>query len=88
MSLCRSGLWITLTGFLVGCAEPEYIYVVPDVPATLRQPVSVPDRPVATLADVGVILADHVEGLGIANGRIVAFDCILTAAEAGETPDC
>lgn len=65
--------------------ETEYRYVTPDVPAELRTPVPVPKRKTETLADVGVILTDHVEALGKANGQIVAIDEILTCAE---TQDC
>ena len=56
--------------------------IVPDVPQELRTPVEVPARQVETLADVGVVLADHVEALDTANGRITATDCILKEAEA------
>ena len=88
-----------LTGSAIICAilalsgchwnRPTKIeYVTPDVPKVLREPVAVPNRNADTLADVGLILTDHVEALGKANGRIVATDCILTAAERGETPDC
>lgn len=55
---------------------------MPDVPAALRQPVGVPVREVATLVDVGLVLTDHVEALGKANGQIVAIDQILICAEA------
>jgi hypothetical protein len=69
----------------MGCSDPQtqIEYLVPDVPAELRTPVDVPQRKAETLADVGVILTDHVEGLEAANGKIVATDCILTAAEEG-----
>lgn len=39
-------------------------------------------RPVETLGDIGLVLADYVEGLDTANGRIAATDCILSKAEA------
>lgn len=66
----------------------EYVRVVPDVPAQLRSPVAVPDRKAETLKDVGLILTDHVEALGRANGQIVAIDCILVAAETGKDQEC
>lgn len=79
--------------FLTSCAPApvveRVVQVVPEVPTILRTPVTVPPRPVETLTDVGLILADHVEGLAAANGRIVAVDCILTVAEAtarGDVP--
>lgn len=62
--------------------------VVPDVPPELRTPVVLPDRELTGLASVGVILADAVEGLAVANGRITAIDCILTAAEESRSADC
>tara|TARA_Y100001963_G_scaffold73574_2_gene102319 strand:- start:16194 stop:16397 length:204 start_codon:yes stop_codon:yes gene_type:complete len=60
---------------------------VPDVPEALRQPVTVPERRAETLADVGVILTDHVQALDRANGQIIATDCILAAAEAGKVSE-
>lgn len=77
-----------MTISLAGCLPTEYVDVIPDVPADLRQPVTVPERRTETLRDVGLILTDHVEALEVANGRIVAIDCILTAAEDGAEPDC
>lgn len=62
--------------------------MVPTVPEILRTPVDVPRRRARGLADVGLILADHVEALEVANGRIDSVDCILDAAEAGAEPDC
>lgn len=67
---------------------PTIEFVVPDVPKVLRTPVDVPARKVETLVDVGLVLTDHQEALNVANGRIVATDCILTAAEQGEEPAC
>lgn len=77
-------LMISAFFLIASCAAPaiEYRNVTPDVPAELRQPVELPQRKAETLADVGVILADHVQGLNTANGRIVAIDAILTEAEA------
>jgi hypothetical protein len=75
--------------FLAACdRQIEYVPVIPDVPADLRQPVSVPDRQAETLKDVGLILTDYVEALGAANGRISSIDCILIAAEAREEVLC
>jgi len=76
---------------LAGCTPATVTvteFVVPDVPEALRAPVLVPDRKAETLADVGLILTDHVEALGTANGRIVSIDCILDAAEAQEDLPC
>lgn len=87
MPIYRNGLPIMSLLFLAAC-QTEYIPVIPDVPIELRTPVSVPDREAATLKDVGIILTDHVQALDTANGRIIATDCILTAAEAGVEPDC
>lgn len=69
-------------------ATIEYVPIIPEVPTELRQPVTVPQRRAETLRDVGLLLADHVQALDTANGRIIATDCILTAAEAGVEPDC
>lgn len=57
--------------------------MVPEVPADLRTPCLVSPREASTLADVALILTDHVEALDCANGKIVATDVILTEAEAG-----
>lgn len=60
----------------------EYRNILPDLPDELRTPVKVPERRAETLADVGVILSDHVQALDTANGKIVAVDCIWQEAEA------
>lgn len=90
MQKFRTGFATISTVFLAACAAtPEYVPVLPDVPAELRRPVEVRPRPVSGLRDVGLVLADHVEALDAANGRIVAIDCILTAAESGgAAEDC
>lgn len=69
---------------IASCAAPvaEYRATLPDLPAELRRPVTVPDREYNNLSDLGVILTDHVEALDEANGKIEAIDCIWTAAEA------
>lgn len=87
---CRQSLLLGSMIFLAGCLEApvEYVNVIPDVPSDLRQPVAVPQREASTLKDVGLILADHVEALDKANGKIIATDCILTAAETGEEAPC
>lgn len=59
----------------------ETVLVVPEVPKALRTPVDVAPRTAESLADVGLILTDHVEALEEANGKIVAIDEILAAAE-------
>lgn len=83
---------MVLPMFLAGCLNPnvriEYVPVVPDVPKELRTPVALPDRELTGLASVGVILADAIEAVDTANGRIIATDCILTAAEDGVDPVC
>ena len=60
----------------------EVRLVVPEVPAELRTPEVVPAREAATLKDVALLLTDYAEALDGANGKIVAIDGILTAAEA------
>ncbi len=78
----RRFLMISALCLIASCGpENEIEYVTPDVPAELRTPVPVPKRKAETLADVGVILTDHVQALGKANGKIVAIDEILTCAE-------
>lgn len=66
---------------LSACSAPEVRVetrlVAAEIPAQLLEPVSVPDRPVETLADVGLVLADHVEALDKANGQIVSIRSIL-----------
>lgn len=56
--------------------------IVPYVPEDLRLPCNVTVRSAETLKDVGLILADHVECLDTANGRITAIDEILKDAES------
>lgn len=74
---------------MAACERPvEYVHVTPDVPEYLRTPVAVPERRADTLADVGLILTDHVEALDTANDKITTTDCILDAAEAGQDPNC
>lgn len=69
---------------MASCSAPavETRVVVPEVPADLRAPCLVSSRDYSTLKDVALILTDHVEALDCANGKIVAIDDILTAAEA------
>ncbi|WP_306130986.1 hypothetical protein [Roseovarius sp. MMSF_3350] len=84
----RRFLMIFALCLTASCApKTEIEYITPDVPAELRTPVPVPKRKAETLADVGVILTDHVEALGKANGKIVAIDCILLDAENAEPKD-
>lgn len=51
------------------------------VPADLRQPAPKPDLRAKDATDVGVIIVRYDESLTTCNGRIVAIDDILTAAE-------
>lgn len=84
----RRFLTISALFWIASCTPKiEYRNIVPEVPEALRQPVKVPERRAETLADVGVILTDHVQALDRANGQIIATDCILAAAEAGHAPD-
>lgn len=87
---CRNGFAITLSALVLsGCQTTTQIeYVIPNVPKDLREPVPLPDRQVETLADVGLVLTDHVEALETANDKIGSIDCILTAAENGKDPAC
>lgn len=81
----RRFLMISALFWVASCTPKiEYRNIVPDVPEPLRQPVTVPERRAETLADVGVILTDHVQALKKANGQIAATDCILDAVEAGQ----
>lgn len=72
--------------FLAGCetVRTEYVAVTPDIPATLLDQVVLPDRDVSGLQSVGVILADAIEGLELANGRILAINCILDAVSGND----
>ena len=80
MHRCLIGLPI----FLTACTPPpEVVIRAPQVPAELRTPCEAPAREVAGLADVALLLADQVEALDCANGRIVAIDAILTESEVG-----
>lgn len=53
-----------------------------DVPKSLRVACRVESRDAKGLADIALILTDYSEALTCANGKIVAIDEILTAAEA------
>lgn len=68
---------------LTACAQTEPIIVQPHVPASLRQPVPVPQRTPKTVNELAAGYVEAREALGTANGRIGAIDCILTAAEQG-----
>ena len=81
MRLC---LMIFATLFCASCGGKPQVQtrlIVPAVPADLRTPVTVAERPVETLGDIGLVLTDHVRALDAANGKIVAVDCILGQAE-------
>jgi len=68
--------------FLTACSPKTLTeYLVVDVPEELRDPCLVEPRPYESIADVGLILTDHVECLDVSNGRIQAIDAILTDAE-------
>jgi hypothetical protein len=76
---------------LTGCdwlTQRETVVVRPHVPASLRQPVTVPARPVETVNDLAAGYLEARNGLATANGRIAAVDCLLTAAEQDADPDC
>lgn len=73
---------------LAGCETPAPVIVSPSIPAVLRQPVSVPARPIETVNDLAAGYMEVRAGLAQANGRIAATDCILTATETGQEPDC
>lgn len=75
----------TCATLLSGCVGATQ-WVVADVPAELRQPVPVPDRPVRTLRDATLLIVDYDQALVEANSRITAIDEILTQAEAREGP--
>lgn len=66
----------------------ETQFILPDIPPDLRQPVPVPVRQVGGLRDVAILYSDTREALDVANTRITATDCILTAAARGADPDC
>lgn len=67
---------------LSACSERTVTHLkIPEVPAKLRTPCQVQERPYGTLNDVGLILTDHVEALDCANGKIGAIDKILKTAE-------
>lgn len=72
----------------MSCASPETRLITPDIPPDLRQPVPVPQRTVTGLRDVAILYTDTRQALDLANGRIIATDCILRAAERGAQPDC
>jgi hypothetical protein len=68
--------------FLTGCSTKTVTrFLVVEVPQELREPCLVTARPYETIADIGLILTDHVECLDTSNGRIQAIDEIMTEAE-------
>lgn len=69
--------------FLTGCSTKTVTeYLVVRVDEDLRRPCLVAERPYESIADVGILLTDHVECLDTANGRIIAIDDTLKRAEA------
>lgn len=89
MRLCRIISAIFSAIFLTACDPAERIvYVTPQVPAIVRTPVAVPARSIETAQDLASGYLETRAGLATANGRIAAADCILTAAEQGQEPDC
>lgn len=66
--------------FLTACSAVPPVEAPPprEVPPDLLRPCEVPPRPRATLADLALILTDHVEALDCANGRIAAIRRIVT----------
>jgi len=68
---------------LTGCTAPriETRFVVPDVPADLRAPCVSKTRPYQSVADAALIITDLLQDRACANGKILATDEILTAAE-------
>jgi hypothetical protein len=74
---------------LTACDRSERIvYVVPPVPGILREPVRTPARQIETANDLAGGYLEARAALATANGRIVAVDCILTAAETDGENDC
>lgn len=70
--------------FLTACGQTEPNIVNPHVPQSLRQPAQVPKRTPTTVNELAAGYVEARTALGTANGRIVAIDCILTAAEKNE----
>lgn len=66
---------------LSGCADRIVtVYVTPDVPQDLRQPVAAPCRPAVIDRDAGDCLLNKTRGLAQANAKIMTIDDILTKA--------
>ncbi|MDD9733091.1 hypothetical protein PVW46_24590 [Mameliella sp. AT18] len=87
MSRFPTGSAITCIALaLTACSPPrtETVFVVPDVPEDLLTPVEVPARRVEVLTDVGLVLADHVEALELANDRIRGVRCVLEGTGCNE----
>ncbi|MCR9274408.1 hypothetical protein [Mameliella sp. LZ-28] len=61
---------------------------MPDVPEDLLTPVEVPARRIEILTDVGLVLADHVEALELANDRIRGVRCVLEGVKSGGELEC
>ena len=80
MRLCLM-IFATLSLASCGARQVELRLIVPDVPADLRSPAVIEERPIAGLGDVGLVIADLVEVNDANAGKIVAIDCILGQAE-------
>ena len=72
---------IPIAMLATACSE-RVEFVGPTVPLELRQPGELPDREVAGLRDVALLLTDYAEATDCANGRIAAIDEILFTYEA------
>lgn len=73
---------------LTACERPAPIIVAPDVPVSLRQPVTVPQRRIETVQDLATGYVEATSGLATANGRLSAIDCIFQAATENRPADC
>lgn len=60
--------------------------VATDIPDELTDPIKVQPRPVRELADVGLVLTDHVEAVERANIDRAAVRCIEDAAKNALEP--
>ncbi|MEL6809017.1 MAG: hypothetical protein AAFO97_14675 [Pseudomonadota bacterium] len=76
----RNYLLILSTGLIASCGatlpRPELVPVKTEIPAELIEDVAVPRRPVRSVEDLGVVLADQKRAIERANTQFAALRCI------------
>ncbi|WP_407496875.1 hypothetical protein [Pseudooceanicola sp. MF1-13] len=63
---------------LTACADPEQVYLRPDIPAETLTPCPISDRKVVTVNDLAALAMEHRFSAECANGKIVTIAAILS----------